>query len=84
MFSPRKGFRPGRTGAGRNFVARNAQAAAANFTDSGVEPATFRRRRDSSGNLLGPFVGVLTILAVAQVGSLLRRRVEYVTFTAGE
>src|SRR6185312_6052982 len=40
---------------------------------------------DASGHLLGPFVGVLTILAVAQVGSLFSADAwNNVTFTAGE
>ena len=62
-------------------VGRNAQAVAANFTD-------FWRLglpHSASGTQLGPFVGVLTILAVAQVGSLFSADAwNNVTFTAGE
>jgi APA family basic amino acid/polyamine antiporter len=78
------------------FVARNAQAVAANFTDSRAAKwhmQGFWRMglphsaggADASGHLLGPFVGVLTILAVAQVGSLFSADAwNNVTFTAGE
>jgi basic amino acid/polyamine antiporter, APA family len=63
------------------FVGRNAHAVAANFTD-------FWRLglpHSASGTALGPFVGVLTILAVAQVGSLFSADAwNNVTFTAGE
>jgi APA family basic amino acid/polyamine antiporter len=63
------------------FVGRNAQAIAANFTN-------FWRwdlPHSASGTPLGPFVGVLTILAVAQVGSLFSADAwNNVTFTAGE
>ena len=63
------------------FIARNAQAIAANFGNfwrlDFPHSATERR--------LGPFVGVLTILAVAQVGSLFSADAwNNVTFTAGE
>lgn len=63
------------------FVGRNAQAIADNlghFWRSGV-------LHSASGTLAGPFVGVLTILAVAQVGSLFSADAwNNVTFTAGE
>src|SRR5947209_10600372 len=63
------------------FVARNAQAMAANF-------GNFWRLdspHSASGTAAGPFVGVLTILAVAQVGSLFSADAwNNVTFTAGE
>jgi basic amino acid/polyamine antiporter, APA family len=63
------------------FVGRNAQAIADNFAKfwrSGV-------LHSASGTLAGPFVGVLTILAVAQVGSLFSADAwNNVTFTAGE
>jgi basic amino acid/polyamine antiporter, APA family len=62
------------------FVARNAQAIAANF-------GNFWRDlpHSASGTSAGPFVGVLTILAVAQVGSLFSADAwNNVTFTAGE
>jgi basic amino acid/polyamine antiporter, APA family len=63
------------------FVGRNAQAIAANFTNfwrlDTLHPA--------SGTAAGPFVGILTILAVAQVGSLFSADAwNNVTFTAGE
>jgi APA family basic amino acid/polyamine antiporter len=62
-------------------VGRNAHAVSANFTD-------FWRLglpHSASGSALGPFVGVLTILAVAQVGSLFSADAwNNVTFTAGE
>jgi APA family basic amino acid/polyamine antiporter len=63
------------------FVARNPQAIAANF-------GNFWRLdlpHSASGTALGPFVGILTILAVAQVGSLFSADAwNNVTFTAGE
>ena len=63
------------------FVGRNAQAIAANFHN-------FWRLdmpHSASGTLAGPFVGILTILAVAQVGSLFSADAwNNVTFTAGE
>src|SRR5215813_5423269 len=63
------------------FVARNPEAVAANF-------GNFWRLgfpHSASGTLAGPFVGVLTILAVAQVGSLFSADAwNNVTFTAGE
>ena len=63
------------------FVGRNAGAIAANFHD-------FWRLNvlhSASGTAAGPFVGVLTILAVAQVGSLFSADAwNNVTFTAGE
>jgi basic amino acid/polyamine antiporter, APA family len=63
------------------FVARNAGAIAANF-------GNFWRLglpHSASGSAAGPFVGVLTILAVAQVGSLFSADAwNNVTFTAGE
>jgi APA family basic amino acid/polyamine antiporter len=63
------------------FVARNAQAIAANF-------GNFWRLdspHSATGTAAGPFVGVLTILAVAQVGSLFSADAwNNVTFTAGE
>ncbi|MGC2696031.1 MAG: amino acid permease [Candidatus Angelobacter sp.] len=68
------------------FVARNAQAVAANYTDFwrlGLPHSA--NGADAAGKLLGPFVGVLTILAVAQVGSLFSADAwNNVTFTAGE
>ena len=63
------------------FVGRNAHAIAANF-------GNFWRvnlPHSASGTAAGPFVGVLTILAVAQVGSLFSSDAwNNVTFTAGE
>jgi len=63
------------------FVARNAHAIAANF-------GNFWRLdfpHSATGTAAGPFVGVLTILAVAQVGSLFSADAwNNVTFTAGE
>jgi basic amino acid/polyamine antiporter, APA family len=63
------------------FVGRNAQAIAANFTN-------FWRLdlpHSASGTMAGPLVGILTILAVAQVGSLFSADAwNNVTFTAGE
>lgn len=63
------------------FVGRNAAAIAANFND-------FWRLHvlhSASGTPAGPFVGVLTILAVGQVGSLFSADAwNNVTFTAGE
>jgi APA family basic amino acid/polyamine antiporter len=63
------------------FVARNPQAIAANFHDFWRLGAA----HSASGTLAGPFVGILTILAVAQVGSLFSADAwNNVTFTAGE
>jgi basic amino acid/polyamine antiporter, APA family len=63
------------------FVGRNAQAIAANFGNFWRSGAL----HSASGTLAGPFVGVLTILAVAQVGSLFSADAwNNVTFTAGE
>jgi APA family basic amino acid/polyamine antiporter len=63
------------------FIGRNAQAIAANF-------GNFWRwdfPHSATGTAAGPFVGVLTILAVAQVGSLFSADAwNNVTFTAGE
>src|SRR5579884_33243 len=63
------------------FVGRNAQAIAANY-------GNFWRLdmpHSASGTVAGPFVGILTILAVAQVGSLFSSDAwNNVTFTAGE
>jgi APA family basic amino acid/polyamine antiporter len=63
------------------FVGRNAQAIAANFHN-------FWRLdypHSATGTAAGPFVGALTILAVAQVGSLFSADAwNNVTFTAGE
>ena len=63
------------------FINRNAQAISANF-------GNFWRLdwpHSASGTAVGPFVGVLTILAVAQVGSLFSADAwNNVTFTAGE
>jgi basic amino acid/polyamine antiporter, APA family len=63
------------------FIARNAQAIAANF-------GNFLRLdlpHSASGTAAGPLVGVLTILAVAQVGSLFSADAwNNVTFTAAE
>lgn len=62
-------------------VGRNAQAIAANF-------GNFWRLNfphSASGTAAGPLVGVLTIIAVAQVGSLFSSDAwNNVTFTAGE
>jgi APA family basic amino acid/polyamine antiporter len=63
------------------FIGRNAQAMTANFTDFWRWGAA----HSASGTSAGPFVGVLTILAVAQVGSLFSADAwNNVTFTAGE
>jgi APA family basic amino acid/polyamine antiporter len=63
------------------FFGRNPQAIAANFTDFWRWSAV----HSASGTMAGPFVGVLTILAVAQVGSLFSADAwNNVTFTAGE
>lgn len=63
------------------FVGRNAQAIADNFGHFWRSGAL----HSASGSLAGPFVGVLTILAVAQVGSLFSADAwNNVTFTAGE
>lgn len=63
------------------FVGRNAQAIAQNFGHFWRSGAL----HSASGTLAGPFVGVLTILAVAQVGSLFSADAwNNVTFTAGE
>ena len=63
------------------FVGRNAQAVAANFHNFW----RFDSPHSATGTLAGPFVGVLTILAVAQVGSLFSADAwNNVTFTAGE
>src|SRR5260221_12630832 len=63
------------------FIARNSQAIAANF-------GNFWRwdsPHSATGTAAGPFVGALTILAVAQVGSLFSADAwNNVTFTAGE
>ncbi len=62
-------------------VARNAQAIAANFSNFW----RFDSLHSATGTAAGPFVGVLTILAVAQVGSLFSADAwNNVTFTAGE
>jgi APA family basic amino acid/polyamine antiporter len=62
-------------------VGRNAHAVAANFTDFW----RLNQPHSASGTALGPFVGILTILAVAQVGSLFSADAwNNVTFTAGE
>jgi APA family basic amino acid/polyamine antiporter len=63
------------------FVGRNPQAIAANFADFWRWSAA----HSASGTAAGPLVGVLTILAVAQVGSLFSADAwNNVTFTAGE
>jgi APA family basic amino acid/polyamine antiporter len=63
------------------FVARNAGAIAANFGNFW----RFDSLHSATGTAAGPFVGVLTILAVAQVGSLFSADAwNNVTFTAGE
>jgi APA family basic amino acid/polyamine antiporter len=63
------------------FVGRNAQAIAANY-------GNFWRLdlpHSATGTAAGPFVGILTIIAVAQVGSLFSSDAwNNVTFTAGE
>ena len=62
-------------------VGRNPQAIAANFHNFW----RFDTLHSASGTAAGPFVGVLTILAVAQVGSLFSADAwNNVTFTAGE
>jgi len=62
-------------------IGRNAQAIAANFSNFWRLDSL----HSASGTLAGPFVGVLTILAVAQVGSLFSADAwNNVTFTAGE
>jgi APA family basic amino acid/polyamine antiporter len=62
-------------------IGRNAQAIAANFGNFWRSGAL----HSASGTLAGPFVGVLTIVAVAQVGSLFSADAwNNVTFTAGE
>lgn len=63
------------------FVGRNAHAIAENFGNFWRMHAP----HSATGTLAGPFVGVLTILAVAQVGSLFSADAwNNVTFTAGE
>src|SRR5436305_1880182 len=63
------------------FIGRNADAIAANFSNFWRLGAP----HSASGTAAGPFVGVLTILAVAQVGSLFSADAwNNVTFTAGE
>jgi APA family basic amino acid/polyamine antiporter len=63
------------------FVARNAQAIAANFGNFWRPDAP----HSATGTAAGPLVGALTILAVAQVGSLFSADAwNNVTFTAGE
>lgn len=63
------------------FVGRNAQAVAANFSHFWRLDSL----HSATGTAAGPFVGVLTILAVAQVGSLFSADAwNNVTFTAGE
>lgn len=63
------------------FVGRNAQAIAANFHNFWRLDSP----HSATGTLAGPFVGVLTIIAVAQVGSLFSADAwNNVTFTAGE
>jgi APA family basic amino acid/polyamine antiporter len=63
------------------FVARNAHAIAVNFGNFWRPGAS----HSASGSAAGPFVGALTILAVAQVGSLFSSDAwNNVTFTAGE
>ncbi|MGH9566001.1 MAG: APC family permease, partial [Candidatus Angelobacter sp.] len=63
------------------FVGRNAHAIAENFGNFWRIHAP----HSATGTLAGPFVGVLTILAVAQVGSLFSADAwNNVTFTAGE
>jgi basic amino acid/polyamine antiporter, APA family len=63
------------------FIGRNAQALASNFTNFWRLDAP----HSATGTAAGPFVGVLTILAVAQVGSLFSADAwNNVTFTAGE
>jgi APA family basic amino acid/polyamine antiporter len=63
------------------FVGRNATAIAANFGNFWRSGAL----HSATGTMAGPFVGVLTIIAVAQVGSLFSADAwNNVTFTAGE
>jgi basic amino acid/polyamine antiporter, APA family len=67
------------------FIGRNPKAVAANFTDFWRLGAAHSAGGADAGVLVGPFVGVLTILAVAQVGSLFSADAwNNVTFTAGE
>ena len=63
------------------FIGRNAQAIAANFGNFWRWDST----HSATGTAAGPFVGALTILAVAQVGALFSADAwNNVTFTAGE
>jgi basic amino acid/polyamine antiporter, APA family len=67
------------------FVHRNAAAIAANFGNFWRLDSPHSAGGIANGALVGPFVGVLTILAVAQVGSLFSADAwNNVTFTAGE
>jgi basic amino acid/polyamine antiporter, APA family len=67
------------------FVGRNAEAIAANFTNFWRLSWPHSASGNLAGPSAGPFVGVLTILAVAQVGSLFSADAwNNVTFTAGE
>ena len=67
------------------FVARNPEAVAANFGNFWRLSVPHSANGIYTGALAGPFVGVLTILAVAQVGSLFSADAwNNVTFTAGE
>ncbi len=67
------------------FVARNAHAIAANFGNFWRLDVPHSAGGITNGVPVGPFVGVLTILAVAQVGSLFSADAwNNVTFTAGE
>jgi APA family basic amino acid/polyamine antiporter len=64
------------------FVGRNAQALAANFHGNFWRNAALGAQHDIGGGVL---VGTLTVLAVAQVGSLFSADAwNNVTFTAGE
>ncbi len=67
------------------FVGRNAQAIAANFSNFWRFDFPHSASGILTGPGAGPLVGVLTILAVAQVGSLFSADAwNNVTFTAGE
>ncbi len=67
------------------FIARNAQAIAANFGNFWRLDLPHSAGGADAAATAGPFVGVLTILAVAQVGSLFSADAwNNVTFTAGE
>ena len=85
VFTVGQSFGPAGTGPARLFVGRNAQALAANFSGNFWHNASLGAQQRSG--IGGPIVlvGTLTILAVAQVGSLFSADAwNNVTFTAGE